>query len=149
MQLHNLKRKNKNKTSIKIGRGGKRGKTSGRGHKGQNARAGRKKRPEMRDLIKKFPKLRGRGKSSLKSRKESPVVVKLKMVDSVFSSGDSVNPKTLLEKKVISLKSGKLPRVTISGTGDTKKILNFSLCHVTASAKVKIESLKGKIKEEK
>ena len=103
----------------------------------------------MRDLIKKFPKLRGRGKNSLKSRKESPVVVTLKMVDLVFSTGDSVNPKTLLEKKIISLKSGRLPRVTISGTGNIKKSLNFSLCHVTGSAKVKIESLKGKIKEEK
>ena len=50
-----------------VGRGGKRGKTSGRGTKGQNARAGRKKRPEMRDFIKRIPKLRGRGKSPFKS----------------------------------------------------------------------------------
>ncbi len=41
---------------MQIGRGGKRGKTSGRGHKGQNARAGTSKRPEMRDIIKKLPK---------------------------------------------------------------------------------------------
>ena len=32
------------------------------------ARAGRKKRPELRDFIKRFPKLRGRGVNSLKSR---------------------------------------------------------------------------------
>ena len=50
-----------------MGRGGTRGKTAGRGTKGQNARAGRKKRPELRDIIKRIPKLRGRGKSSLKS----------------------------------------------------------------------------------
>lgn len=53
--------------SVQVGRGGKRGKTSGKGTKGQNARAGRKKRPEIRDFIKRFPKLRGRGKNSLKS----------------------------------------------------------------------------------
>ena len=59
MQTHNIKRKNPNYKSARVGRGGKRGKTSGRGTKGQNARAGRKKRPEMRDIIKKLPKLRG------------------------------------------------------------------------------------------
>lgn len=67
MQFHSLKRKTPNKKSKQVGRGGTRGKTSGRGTKGQNARAGRKKRPELRDFIKRVPKLRGRGKSSLKS----------------------------------------------------------------------------------
>ncbi|MEX0919174.1 MAG: hypothetical protein WDZ64_00290 [Parcubacteria group bacterium] len=67
MQFHTLKRKTKNKKARQHGRGGTRGKTAGRGTKGQNARAGRKKRPEMRDAIKKLPKLRGRGVSSLKS----------------------------------------------------------------------------------
>lgn len=69
MQFHTLKRKTANKKSRQKGRGGKRGKTAGRGTKGQNARAGRKKRPELRDFIKRVPKLRGRGKNSLKSRK--------------------------------------------------------------------------------
>ena|SRR3989344_3863951 len=67
MQFHSLKRKTPNKKSKAVGRGGKRGKTSGRGTKGQNARAGHKNRPELRDFIKRVPKLRGRGKSSLKS----------------------------------------------------------------------------------
>lgn len=67
MQFHSLKRKTPNKKSAAVGRGGKRGKTSGRGTKGQNARAGRKKRPELRDFIKRIPKLRGRGKNSNKS----------------------------------------------------------------------------------
>lgn len=67
MQLHELKSKTPRKKSRQVGRGGKRGKTAGRGTKGQNARAGRKKRPELRDFIKRFPKLRGRGINSLKS----------------------------------------------------------------------------------
>jgi large subunit ribosomal protein L15 len=67
MQFHTLVRKTPNKKSKQVGRGGTRGKTSGRGTKGQNARAGRKKRPELRDFIKRVPKLRGRGKSGLKS----------------------------------------------------------------------------------
>ena len=70
MQFHTLKRKTANKKAKQVGRGGTRGKTSGRGTKGQNARAGRKKRPELRDFIKRVPKLRGRGRSSLKSRQK-------------------------------------------------------------------------------
>ena len=67
MQFHNLRAKTKRKYAQQVGRGGTRGKTAGRGTKGQNARAGHKKRPELRDIIKRIPKLRGRGKSSLKS----------------------------------------------------------------------------------
>jgi large subunit ribosomal protein L15 len=67
MQFHILKRKTPNKKHKTVGRGGTRGKTSGRGTKGQNARAGHKKRPELRDFIKRVPKLRGRGKNSNKS----------------------------------------------------------------------------------
>jgi ribosomal protein L15 len=78
MQFHTLKRKTPNKKSKQVGRGGTRGKTSGRGTKGQNARAGRKKRPELRDFIKRVPKLRGRGKSSLKSRQTKLVGTELK-----------------------------------------------------------------------
>ena len=59
MQTHDLQRNNKNKKSQQVGRGGTRGKTSGRGHKGQSARAGNKKRPALRDIIKKLPKKRG------------------------------------------------------------------------------------------
>ena len=60
MQLHQIKPKTKVRKPKRVGRGGRHGKTSGRGTKGQNARAGRKKRPELRDIIKKLPKLRGR-----------------------------------------------------------------------------------------
>lgn len=59
MQTHNLKRTHKNKRDRLVGRGGKHAKTSGRGGKGQTARAGNKRRPELRDIIKKLPKNRG------------------------------------------------------------------------------------------
>lgn len=67
MQSHTLQAKTKRIKHRQVGRGGTRGKTSGKGTKGQNARSGRKKRPELRDFIKRFPKLRGRGKNSFKS----------------------------------------------------------------------------------
>ncbi|HEY4495498.1 MAG TPA: uL15 family ribosomal protein, partial [Candidatus Paceibacterota bacterium] len=59
MQLHQLQRNKKARKGIRVGRGGKRGKTSGRGTKGQKARAGHRIRPEIRDAIKKLPKRRG------------------------------------------------------------------------------------------
>ena len=59
MQIHHLKRVHKNKRDRLVGRGGKHAKTSGRGGKGQTARAGNKRRPELRDIIKKLPKNRG------------------------------------------------------------------------------------------
>jgi len=57
MKIHNLKRVTKNRKTAIVGRGGKRGKTSGRGGKGQTARAGHKVRPEWRDIIKKMPRV--------------------------------------------------------------------------------------------
>ena len=59
MQTNLLKRTHPNKKRMTVARGGKRGKTSGRGGKGQTARAGNKRRPELRDIIKKLPKNRG------------------------------------------------------------------------------------------
>ena len=59
MQIHNVKRIHKNKKDRIVGRGGKHAKTSGRGGKGQTARSGNKRRPELRDIIKRLPKNRG------------------------------------------------------------------------------------------
>lgn len=66
MQLHQLKRTHKNKKDRMVGRGGKHAKTSGRGGKGQTARAGNKRRPELRDIIKKLPKHRGYAFNSIR-----------------------------------------------------------------------------------
>lgn len=78
MQWNTLKPRTKRMKSQQVGRGGKRGKTSGKGTKGQNARAGRKKRPELRDFIKRFPKLRGRGINALKSFQPKLIGAELK-----------------------------------------------------------------------
>ncbi|MFH0987396.1 MAG: hypothetical protein V1841_00670 [Patescibacteria group bacterium] len=59
MQLHQIQPLHRGKTKRRVGRGGKRGIYSGRGGKGQTARSGHKVRPDIRDLIKKIPKLRG------------------------------------------------------------------------------------------
>ncbi len=79
MQIHNLKRTHKNKKDRLVGRGGKHAKTSGRGGKGQTARAGNKRRPELRDIIKKLPKNRG---YQFKSVRKPFIVLKEKVLSS-------------------------------------------------------------------
>ena len=72
MQLHELKPVYKTLRKKRVGRGGKRGTYSGRGQKGQGARAGRKIRPAERDFIQRLPKLRciGNRPRVKKKRKE-------------------------------------------------------------------------------
>ncbi|HEU5114423.1 MAG TPA: uL15 family ribosomal protein [Candidatus Paceibacterota bacterium] len=148
MQLHNLARKTPNRKKPLIGRGGKRGKTSGRGTKGQKARAGNKKRPELRDFIKRMPKLRG---YAFKSFAPKAVPVSLAMLDKAFNSGDRVELATLAEKGLISKIDGKYPRVKILAmvTGEeagsvTKKLVVSGL-EVSASAKAALEKAGGKV----
>lgn len=145
MQIHDLQPKTKRAKPITVGRGGKRGKTSGRGTKGQKARAGRKIRPEIRDMIKRLPKLRGRGKSSFKSFAEKPLSINLSAL-SVFGAGEKVTPTTLIEKGVISTYKGRVPAVKILGTGEVTAKLTIADCSLSASAKEKITSAGGTIK---
>jgi len=146
MQLHTLKAKTKRIVSKQVGRGGTRGKTSGRGTKGQNARAGHKNRPELRDFIKRFPKLRGRGVSPFKSKQTKPFVINLGSIDKVFQAGDVVNRTHLLEKKIISARNGATSKIKILGTGELTKALSFDGLIVSKSAEAKIVSAGGKIK---
>lgn len=131
-----------------VARGGKRGKTSGRGGKGQTARAGNKRRPEWRDIIKKLPKLRGRGKNSNKTvvtNIQKPVPVNVFRLETYFNAGDVVSPATLVEKGVIATWSGKVPRVKILGSGELKKAVKIEGCVVSTSAKNAIEKAGGSV----
>lgn len=144
MQRHNLERQHKNKKSQQIGRGGTRGKTSGRGTKGQNARAGHKKRPELRDFIKRIPKLRGRGKNLNTSIVTKPIVISLSLISNNFSTTDTVNPQTLREKGLITTAKGFLPKIKILG-GTIDKKLTISGLAVSASVKSAVEKTGGTI----
>ena len=145
MQSHNLRRTHKNKKTKLVGRGGTRGKTSGRGTKGQNARAGHKKRPEIRDFIKRIPKLRGRGKNINTSIQTKPTVVNLVNLNKSFKDGDIVSPATLVKSSVVKMISGSLPRVKILGSGVLEKKLTIQGCEVSSPAKVAIEKAGGSI----
>jgi large subunit ribosomal protein L15 len=142
MQIQNVIPKTKSKRHKTVGRGGKRGKTSGRGTKGQNARAGRKKRPEIRDIIKKLPKNRG---YKFKSITPKPAIITLTQLEKIYVSKETVSPTSLAEKGISVRHGGALNRVKILSTGELTKALTFSRCIITPSAKVKIEKAGGTI----
>jgi large subunit ribosomal protein L15 len=145
MQKNNLKRQHPNKKSKTVGRGGTRGKTAGRGTKGQNARAGHKKRPEIRDFIKRIPKLRGRGKNINTSVWTKPSVVNLGAINKAFKAGEVVSSVTLMEKGLIQGSKGQVSKVKVLGGGEVNQKLSFKGVAVSESAKLAIEKAGGSI----
>lgn len=135
MQLHQLKPVHKGKISRRVGRGGKRGTTAGRGTKGQKARAGHKIRPMEREILKRIPKLRG---YKFKSFRTKPEVVNLSSLNEKFSTGEVVSPKTLHTAGLVRKIKGELPKVKILGDGELKKKLIFKDVKFSRSALAKI-----------
>ncbi len=144
MQLNNLSKTKNQKRVRRIGRGGKRGTFSGRGVKGQKSRAGRKMRPEWRDVLKRIPKRRG---YKFKSVAERPSILNLSQIDRFFKEGELVSATSLLNKNLIDKIKGRTPEVKILGDGELNKKLDFKGVAVSQSAKAKIEKAGGKILE--
>ncbi|MEA2113700.1 MAG: uL15 family ribosomal protein [Patescibacteria group bacterium] len=172
MQLHQLKSSFNKKSRKRVGRGGKKGTYSGRGMKGQKARAGGKPRAGFAggdtSLVKRLPKQRGQiGKTEIKKGtklfrlKVKPVIFNLNDFNKKFFAKDGssfiwtekevVSPKNLLKKGLISKTKGRVPAVKILGVGRLKKKLNFSGVALSKSAKKKlgIEDSKKVIKKNK
>ncbi len=148
MQLHELKRDNPHKKKKTVGRGGTRGKTSGRGMKGQKARAGTSGRPELRDIIKRIPKRRGYGKNrarTVNDSKVAPEVVNLAKLEALFDTGAEISPTTLVEKGILRKKSGNLPVVKVLGMGDVTKKFTVVGVIISEAAAEKITKAGGKV----
>lgn len=141
MQLNELQRKTPNKTKKTVGRGGTRGKTSGRGHKGQKQHGGTP-RPVIRDIIKKLPKLRGYKFNAIKDK---PVPVNVGQLEAAFSAGETVNPATLLEKGILQGKNSVHADIKVLGDGELTKKLTVEGCAVSQSAHDKIVKAGGTV----
>ncbi len=143
MQIHQIKPKHLNKDRKRVGRGGKRGTFSGRGVKGQKSRSGKKMQPVIREIIKRYPKLKGyRFSPILKTGKARKVVLNLDVLEKNFKAGEKVTPRVLIEKKLISKIKGKMPLVKILGKGELTKALTIEKCELSEKAKTKIEKIK-------
>lgn len=145
MQIHNIKRKTPNKKVMIVGRGGKRGKTSGRGGKGQTARAGNKTRPEWRDFIKRMPKLRGYRFQSINGVNHPIVSVNLNLINEAFKDGATVKPSTLYMAGVVEQYKGKNQNIKVLGGGEITKKITLVGCTVSKTAQEKIEKAGGKV----
>ena len=148
MQLHSFSPRTKNKKNPPVGRGGKRGKTSGRGGKGQTARAGHKIRPEVRDLIKKLPKRRGHGKNRARTVRTNRIAisaVNLAALEAAYTAGETITPASLVAKGLVRRKKGRAPVVKILGTGELSKALVVKNCSISASARATILASGGTI----
>lgn len=139
MQIQDLKLNNKKKGIRRIGRGGKRGTYSGRGQKGQKARAGRKIRPSEIDTILRMPKLKGVKNRSLK---EKALVLNTGVLDKKFED-KLINKEILFKNHLIK----KLTQpVKILGEGEIKKAYIIEGLMVSETARKKIIKAGGEIK---
>lgn len=145
MELKNIRYATKMRKARRVGRGGKRGNYSGRGMKGQKSRAGAKIYPQIRDLIKRIPKLKGIG--FVRPLRRKPAIVNLNDLDRTFRAGEIVSPRTLVEKNLVKRTGGKIPEVKLLGEGTLNKKLLVAQCQASKSAVEKIKSAGGSIAE--
>jgi len=142
MQIHQLQRKTPRSLPKRVGRGGLRGKTSGRGHKGQKAHGGHGIRPAVRDIIKKLPKLRGYKFNVIRLK---PVGVNVSVLQNICKAGDMVTPQLLFDKGILSTKKDLKRGAKILGNGELSLKLTIVGCSVSKTAEEKITKAGGEI----
>jgi large subunit ribosomal protein L15 len=136
----------------RVGRGGSRGGTAGRGHKGQKARTSGPVRPGFEGgqmpLFRRLPK---RGFSNA-AHKKDVVVVNLEQLEAKFQDGELVTRQSLIEKGIIKAQPSKKDLVVkgyfikILADGELKKKLTIEADAFSAKAREAIEKVGGKVK---
>ena len=147
MYLNSLNYKVKTK-KIRVGRGigsGK-GKTSGRGHKGQKARSGiaiKSFEGGQMPLYRRLPK---RGFNPIK--KNNIAIINLQQLQEFISKG-KLNTKILInlnELKKNKILKNKINKIKLLGNGDIKDKINLEVDFISKSAKEKVEKNGSSIK---
>ena len=131
------------KTKLRIGRGigsGK-GKTSGRGVKGQKSRSGVAIKAFEGGQMPLYRRLPKRGFNAIKRYQASIAIMNLEKIQSfinekTINSSDIINIALLKKLKLINKNSQKLK---ILGTGEIKTKLNITAHYVSKQAQEKIE----------
>ena len=141
MKLNELQ--NENATARKrVGRGpgSGTGKTSGKGHKGQNARSGGGVRPGFEGgQLPLFRRLSKRGFNNYEFR---TVYATVNVGDlDRFEEGTTVTPELLIESGLVKK---ELDGIKVLGNGELTKKLTVKANKFSDSAKTKIENIGGK-----
>jgi len=136
------------KTEKRVGRGhgSGRGKTAGRGTKGQKARSGgtihRAFSGGQTRLSKRLPFIRGLGNSNTAFRDEYTII---NVVDlSLFEADSHVNPEALVANGLMTPAEGR-GLIKVLGNGEVDRALNVKAHKFSASARAKIEAAGGSI----
>ncbi len=147
MKLHELSPADgSTKARKRIGRGAGsgQGKTAGKGHKGQKARAGRGMRPGFEGgqmpLQRRLPK---RGFNNI--FRMEVATVNVGKIDAAFENGATVTIEELVSKGLV--KKVLAGGVKVLGNGEVTKSLTVKANAFSASAKEKIEAAGGKVEE--
>ncbi len=146
MKLHDLKpQEGSKKKGIRVGRGtaGRRGKTAGRGTKGQGARAGKPVRQYNQGgnlpFYRRLPFKRGEGFTPLNRIEYNEI-----NLDQLakFPAGSEITPGTLAEAQLLRKPANP---VVIMGRGELKTALKINVHRITAGAKAKVEAAGGSV----
>ena len=145
MKLNNLEKTNEKKIRVGRGIGSGKGKTAGRGHKGQKSRSGvaiKSFEGGQMPLYRRLPK---RGFKSF--AKKNTAIINLSALQGFHDSkkidlNNPVDLKLLIKNRIISKKFLKLK---VLGQGDIKNKLNISVNFVSRGAQSKIEKVGGKL----
>jgi large subunit ribosomal protein L15 len=125
------------------GHGTGRGKTAGRGQKGQNARSKRALSFEggALPLIKRLPFRRGKGRNF--SLNNKPLIVNLKALN-ILPSKTVVDIDSLIKHNIVVEEDAKRFGVKILGDGELKGAFTIKL-PISKQARRKVEKLGGKV----
>ena len=147
MKLNMLSNKSsRNKKRLGRGIGSSKGKTSGRGHKGQKSRSGvaiKSFEGGQMPLYRRLPK---RGFKSIKNKKNT-AVINLSRIQEIIGKqktilDNKINISKLQKSKLINKKYRKLK---LLGSGELKQKLDIEVNAISKSAKEKVEKLGGTI----
>jgi large subunit ribosomal protein L15 len=147
MQLNTIVLKNKKKPKKRVGRGigSSKGKTSGRGHKGQKSRSGvaiKSFEGGQMPLYRRLPK---RGFNSF--NKENIAKINLSKIQDFFDR-KKILPENKLNLDMLqksNLVNKKYKKIKILGDGEIKLKFDAEVNFVSKSAKEKIEKVGGKV----
>ena len=148
MKLNTLNIKIKTKKKKRLGRGigSTKGKTSGRGHKGQKSRSGvaiKSFEGGQMPLYRRLPK---RGFKSTKIIKDIALINLSKIQDIINKNKILPNTKINLQSlQKSNLINSKYKRLKLLGSGDIKNKFDFEVNFISKPAKEKIEKLGGKV----
>ena len=148
MKLNLLNSKNtKSKKRLGRGIGSTKGKTSGRGHKGQKSRSGvaiKSFEGGQMPLYRRLPK---RGFNSINSNKKDTALINISKLQDIISKEKNIlnNKINLVNLKKMKKINNKYTKLKLLGSGDVKDKFDIEVNFISKSAKEKIEKFGGKI----